>query len=116
MDSDYNVVKTWFGRTVIRSSYKLFYEVKYVRSIFMIGFAWWKRYVLYFFDSSYYLEEDKNKNRVSNGWIHFNINDVLRKYHWKFRLHKRINSLLDILQHLETASSVDIDVACMHLW
>lgn len=26
MDSDYNVVKTWFGRTVIRSSYKLFYE------------------------------------------------------------------------------------------
>ena len=30
MDSDYNVVKTWFGRTVIRSSYKLFYEVKCV--------------------------------------------------------------------------------------
>lgn len=27
LDSDYNVVKTWFGRTVIRSSYKLFYEV-----------------------------------------------------------------------------------------
>ncbi|KAL9987682.1 hypothetical protein ACROYT_G002028 [Oculina patagonica] len=26
LDSDYNVVKTWFGRTVIRSSYKLFYE------------------------------------------------------------------------------------------
>lgn len=42
MDSDYNVVKTWFGRTVIRSSYKLFYEVKYVRSIFMIGSAWSK--------------------------------------------------------------------------
>ena len=27
LDVDYNVVKTWFGRTVIRSSYKLFYEV-----------------------------------------------------------------------------------------
>ncbi|PFX22556.1 DIS3-like exonuclease 1 [Stylophora pistillata] len=26
LDSEYNVVKTWFGRTVIRSSYKLFYE------------------------------------------------------------------------------------------
>ncbi|KAJ7389202.1 DIS3 mitotic control [Desmophyllum pertusum] len=26
LDSDYNVVKTWFGRTIIRSSYKLFYE------------------------------------------------------------------------------------------
>jgi len=26
LDSDYNVLKTWFGRTVIRSSYKLFYE------------------------------------------------------------------------------------------
>ena len=28
LDADYNVLKTWFGRTVIRSSYKLFYEVK----------------------------------------------------------------------------------------
>ncbi|KAK3732209.1 hypothetical protein QZH41_015302, partial [Actinostola sp. cb2023] len=26
MDSNYKVLKTWFGRTVIRSSYKLFYE------------------------------------------------------------------------------------------
>ncbi|CAH3019970.1 unnamed protein product [Porites evermanni] len=26
LDADYNVLKTWFGRTVIRSSYKLFYE------------------------------------------------------------------------------------------
>ena len=36
MDSDYNVVKTWYGRTVIRSSYKLFYEVKCVRSICLV--------------------------------------------------------------------------------
>ena len=28
LDADYNVLTTWFGRTVIRSSYKLFYEVK----------------------------------------------------------------------------------------
>ncbi|KAK2567887.1 DIS3-like exonuclease 1 [Acropora cervicornis] len=26
LDAEYNVIKTWFGRTVIRSSYKLFYE------------------------------------------------------------------------------------------
>ncbi|XP_027053645.1 DIS3-like exonuclease 1 isoform X2 [Pocillopora damicornis] len=26
LDSEFNVLKTWFGRTVIRSSYKLFYE------------------------------------------------------------------------------------------
>jgi len=41
MDSDYNVVKTWFGRTVIRSSYKLFYEVNCImfELYFMIGSA-----------------------------------------------------------------------------
>ncbi|XP_031571497.1 DIS3-like exonuclease 1 [Actinia tenebrosa] len=27
MDSSYNVINAWYGRTVIRSSYKLFYEV-----------------------------------------------------------------------------------------
>ena len=27
LDADYEVVDVWYGRTVIRSAYKLFYEV-----------------------------------------------------------------------------------------
>ena len=34
LDSDCNVLKTWFGRTVIRSSYKLFYEVHLYSALF----------------------------------------------------------------------------------
>ena len=34
LDAEYNVIKTWFGRTVILSSYKLFYEVQHSRGCF----------------------------------------------------------------------------------